>query len=180
MLPGGGGISRPVVVRQRVDGFGDNILLGRYYVLDGAVNSVVPTIAITGRIKFPTADEDRGLGTGKFDEGVGMELSKFLTESWLLFVDGSYTFIGDPEGVNFHDQWNYDVGMGYYLTPRVIGSFYYEEWGALLPGLPNPRDLLVTLSWKMTDTWRMTGSFQLGLSSGAPANGMSFGVSARF
>ena len=57
-------------------GIGDLILRGRYYLVDE--RKLIPTIAVTGRFKIPTADSIRGLGTGEFDEGAGVEVSKKL------------------------------------------------------------------------------------------------------
>jgi hypothetical protein len=37
---------------------------------------VIPEIMPYVKIKFPTADSDRGLGTGEFDETIGVDLSK--------------------------------------------------------------------------------------------------------
>jgi len=37
---------------------------------------LIPEIAPYVKIKFPTADSDRGLGTGEFDETIGVDLSK--------------------------------------------------------------------------------------------------------
>jgi hypothetical protein len=49
-----------------------------YVVLEE--REVVPEIAPYVKIKFPTADSDRGLGTGEFDETIGVDLSKRLID----------------------------------------------------------------------------------------------------
>src|SRR6266487_1085388 len=48
--------------RTTNDGLGDIILQGRYYVVNE--RQYVPSIAITAHVKFPTADDSKGLGTG--------------------------------------------------------------------------------------------------------------------
>jgi len=159
-------------------GIGDLILRGRYYVVDEV--GWVPTIAVTGRIKFPTADSDRGLGTGRFDEGVGVEVSKKLIGSWLGFVDFGYTFIGDPPDVNLRNQWYYDLGVGYNLTQNLLISMYYEEYRALIEDLSNPRDLLFALNYKATSALRFNASVLVGLSDGAPDYALTGGMSWRF
>ena len=60
---------RPTATTE--SGIGDVILRARYYVVDE--HGLVPTVAVTAKIKFPTADRDRGLGTGEFDEGLGLQ-----------------------------------------------------------------------------------------------------------
>lgn len=168
----------PLDSSTRDSGLGDIILRGRYYVVDEG--DFVPLIAVTGRIKFPTADEERGLGTGEFDEGFGFEVSKGIGLDWVAFVDGGYTFIGDPEGIDFRNQWWFDLGAGYYLTDRLFLSLYYEEYRAIVAGLSNPRDLLFAANYKATSAWRVYGSFLVGLSDGAPDYGITGGVSWRF
>ena len=76
-------------------GLGDIILRGRYYLVEE--KDWTPLIAITGRLKLPTADESRGLGTGKMDEGVGTEVSKRLGDNWITFLDGGFN-INRPTG----------------------------------------------------------------------------------
>jgi len=159
-------------------GLGDIILRGRYYLLDE--RGPFPTLALTGRIKFPTADADRGLGTGKFDEGLGLEVTKKLIGNWIGFLDLGYTFIGDPPTANLRNQWNYDLGLGYYFTKDLLGSFYYEEWRALVEGLSNPRDLLFAMNYKATSILRFNASLLVGLSDGAPDYGLTGGLSFRF
>src|SRR5262245_27447420 len=106
---------RPTTTTE--SGIGDVVLRGRYYVIDE--HGWVPTVAVTGKIKFPTADRDRGLGTGEFDEGVGLQVSKKLTDTWISFVDLGYTNLGNPPGVTLRNQWNYDLGVGYYFTQAL-------------------------------------------------------------
>ncbi|MEW6246505.1 MAG: transporter [Nitrospirota bacterium] len=159
-------------------GIGDLILRGRYYLVDE--RDWIPTIAVTGRIKFPTADENRGLGTGEFDEGFGVEVSKTLVGNWLGFVDFGYIFIGDPPGVDLRNQWYYDFGVGYNATKNLLLSAYYEEYRALIPNLSNPRDFLFALNYKATSALRFNASLLVGLSDGAPAYGLTGGISWRF
>lgn len=159
-------------------GIGDLVLRARYYVIEE--RAYLPLVAATGRVKFPTADESRGLGTGQFDEGVGLEFSKQLTEQIIGFADVGYTIIGKPDNVPLRNQWNYALGVGYSFTRNLLGSVYYEEYRALISGLQNPRDLLFTVNYKATSAFRMNASLQVGLSSGAPDYGLTGGVSYRF
>lgn len=159
-------------------GIGDLILRGRYYLVDE--REWVPTIAVTGRIKMPTADASRGLGTGEFDEGAGLELYKKLFGQWWGFMDFGYTLIGDPADVNLRNQWYYDLGVGYDLTKNMLLSMYYEEYQALIAGLSNPRDLRFAINYKANDALRLNASTLIGLSDGAPDYGLTGGISWRF
>lgn len=159
-------------------GLGDMSLKGRYYVLDD--QGSVPSVAATARIKFPTADKDKNLGTGEFDEGLGLELSKSFTEKILGMLDVGYTFIGNPPGQNYRNIWNFDFGPGYRFTHALTGSVYYEESRALVAGDSNPEDLLFWLDYKLTQAIRLGSGVTIGLSDGAPDIGFDFGGRVRF
>ncbi|TAJ26829.1 MAG: transporter [Nitrospirae bacterium] len=165
----------PIVTNS---GLGDLVLRGRYYMLDEGGG--LPEVAVTARLKIPTAEADKGLGTGEFDEGFGIEVTRTLLGNWVGFVDAGYTFIGKPPGIDLRNQWYYDVGLGYNLTKDLTASMYYEEWRALLDGFQNPQDLLFSLSYTHTPAVRMNLSTQIGLSDGAPSYGLTGGVSLRF
>lgn len=177
---GSGGSNIPGIAPTRTtrSGLGDIILSGRYFVLDEG--DWLPSVAATGFVKFPTADENEGLGTGEYDGGLGAELAKFLTNDLVLYLDGGYTFIGSPPGTSLNNQWNYDIGLGYYLTDDLIASVYYEEWRAVSDTGVNPRDVFASLQYTVFQWLRLTASGLVGLSDGAPDYGVSGGLSLRF
>lgn len=159
-------------------GLGDMFLKGRYYVVEE--HGFLPTIALTAKVKFPTADESQGLGTGKFDEGFGVEVSRRFLERFIGYFDLSYTFIGSPAGTDLRNQTAYDLGLGYQFTPKLLGSIFYEERTALISGQPNPRDFLITGDYKVTQAFRLNAAVEVGVSSGAPNYGLTAGASLRF
>ena len=159
-------------------GIGDIILRGRYYVVEE--NDYIPLIALTGRLKLPTASASQGLGTGEMDEGVGTEVSKRLGEQWITFLDGGFNVIGRPDGLNLRNQWWYDVGGGYYFTKDLLGSVYFEEYRSLVSGLQNIRDVFLGMNYVASSAWRFNGGVALGVSNGAPDYVLSTGTSYRF
>ena len=51
-------------------------------------------------------------------------------------VDGGYTVIGKPAGVDYNNNWWYDVGVGQDLASGVVNlSVFFEEYRAIVPGL---------------------------------------------
>lgn len=84
---------------QNACGIGDVVVRGRYYVVDE--HAWLPTIAVRAHLKAPTADAERGLGTGRPDEGMGVEVTRSVGRGLSAMVDGGYTFIGEPEGLEF-------------------------------------------------------------------------------
>jgi len=163
---------------QTNSGIGDMILKARYYAVDE--HGLLPAIALVALIKFPTADESQGLGTGKFDEGVGVEFSRTFLQNFIAYFDISYTVIGSPAGTDLNNQTTYDIGLGYKFTPQLLGSVFYEERTALITGEPNPRSLLFNADYKVSQTFRLNALVEAGLSNGAPNYGLTAGASLKF
>ena len=178
LLSAGQGVAGQAAQRETNSGLGDIILRGRYYLVEE--RDYVPLIAITGRLKLPTASEGKGLGTGALDHGYGIEMSKLIGEKWLAFLDGGYNFIGNPDGVELQNQYWYDVGAGYYFTKNLLASVYFEEYRALVPGLVNIRDFFFAMNYKASAAWRFNGGVAVGVSNGAPDYVVSIGTSHRF
>jgi hypothetical protein len=163
----------------RACGAGDIVVRGRYYLIDE--RGWAPTIAVRAHIKTPTASAGHGLGTGKPDEGFGIEISRTLPGSVLAMVDGGYTIIGKPAGADFRNTWWYDVGIGKNLAGgRVSLSVFFEEFRAIVPAFTNARDVLAAVQVTGAGGWRVQISGERGLSAGAPDHGFTFGASRRF
>lgn len=174
----GGGTGSVRGQKVTTSGLGDIILRGRYYIVEE--KDWTPLIAITGRLKLPTASESRRLGTGKMDEGLGAEVSKRVGDNWITFLDGGFNIIGRPEGLNLRNQWWYDVGGGYYFTKDLLASVYFEEYRSLVSGAQNIRDVFFGMNYRASSAWRFNGGLALGLSNGAPDHALSIGTSYRF
>jgi hypothetical protein len=160
-------------------GMGDIVVRGRYYLVDQ--HGWAPTIAVRAHVKTPTASRERGLGTGRPDEGVGVEVSRTFARGTIAMVDGGYTVIGKPENFDFTNTWWYDFGIGQDVVKDVVNvSVFFEEYRAILPGLANARNVLTAVSLTGPNGWRVQVSGELGLSDGAPDHGITFGASRRF
>lgn len=159
-------------------GMGDIVARGRYYLLDE--RAWLPTIAVRGHVKAPTASAERGLGTGRPDEGIGLEVSRTIAGGATAMVDGGYTVIGKPAAVAYHNNWWYDVGLGQDVRKVVNLSVFFEEYRAIVPGLSNARDVLAAVSVIGSGGWRVQVSGEFGLSDGAPDHGVTVGASRRF
>lgn len=162
-------------------GLGDIVVRGRYYVLDEDERGWLPTVAVRAHVKAPTASADAGLGTGRSDEGMGLEVSRMVGRGFMTMVDGGYTLIGKPLGVDFKNRWWYDVGVAQSLANGAANvSVFFEEYSAIVPGFVNARDLLAVLSLKSANGWRIQLLGEFGLSDGAPDLGVTIGASRRF
>jgi hypothetical protein len=159
-------------------GLGDVLLKASYVLLDE--KPFLPEIAPYVKIKFPTADKDRGLGTGEFDETVGVDLSKQLIGPLSGYVTVAYTFIGSPSGTDFRNSFGWSIGAAYALIPNLSFFAFLDGATAIARGEDDPLELRVGAELKIIQGLKLTGAVTRGLSNGSPDWGISAGLTARF
>ena len=165
-------------VTQTEDGLGDLLLKGSFIVLPE--QTLAPEIAPYLKIKFPTADERRGLGTGEFDETLGVDLSKRLFDRWFGYVSVAYTFIGSPPGENLRNTFGWSVGAAYAVLQPLSVFAFIDGNTAIARGQADPVELRVGAEYKLFKALKLTGSVTRGLTNGAANWGVSAGLALRF
>jgi len=165
-------------VASSESGLGDIMVRGTYILKREGPKSF--DLGLAGRLKLPTADESKGLGTGEMDEGVGLEFAKEINASWSILADAYYTIIGDPEGVDYNNQVAMDLGFYKPLTETLGLTVLYETQSAIIDGSADPRSVSGTLSYGAQDGLQFTGGLTLGMSDGSPDMGLSAGFSKKF
>lgn len=126
-------------------GFGDIKLGAKYAFLDDYRGDGVG-LALRGLIKFGTADEAKGLGTGTAGGGFDLILSKNLNYKADLHASIGYQFQGDPNAVagverNVGNAFKWGVGLNvpacdkWTLQAEVTGRSYssagYDQTSAV-------------------------------------------------
>lgn len=159
-------------------GLADAIINGSYTLKKDGPKSF--DLAAAGRLKLPTADESRGLGTGELDLGSGLEFAKELRPGLTLLVDGYYTIIGDPAGVDLNNELALDIGIFRQFRKDLSLTVLYATRGAIVDGNADPREISGTLYYASADGNNYFGGLLLGLSDGSPDAGISVGLSRRF
>lgn len=79
-----------------------------------------PGIRLTGSIKTPVADVDRGFGTGAWDGALGLSLSQRL-QNWFLFGEAMYWWMGDMDALALGNSIAYSVSLGRSLRGGRLG-----------------------------------------------------------
>jgi hypothetical protein len=176
------GLPTPVDRQRRTSdaGFGDLVLRGRYYAYDDpGVDAPLPGVTPFIKVKIPTADESKGLGTGEWDVGFGLELDKRLREFFLL-GDLSYTVIGDPPGQNFRNRPAASIGIGRFFTPDVAVTALLDWRRAIVAGRDDALELVGLVQVRLSPTLLVTPNAFVGLTDGSPDFGLGVEVSWRF
>ncbi len=161
-------------------GLGDLVMKGRLYLFDDpGSSSPLPGLASFVKVKFPTANETEGLGTGEFDLGFGVEFDKQIRD-FSLFADAGYTFIGEPPGTDLRNRISAGVGVGYDLSRNHSASVSLAWSRSLVEGADDPADIFFDFKWLITRTFSFTPFASFGLTDGSPDFGVGFQTSWRF
>lgn len=159
-------------------GLGDILLRGAYALMREEPDTFA--LALAGKLKLPTADEDKGLGTGEADIGAGLEFAKTVAPGWTFLADGYYTIIGEPAGAEFNNQLALDLGFYRELSGTLGLTVLLEAQSAIVDGNDGPRSLSGTLSHSASENTKLTAGLNIGLSDGSPDAGVSIGFGRKF
>lgn len=146
------------------NGLGDVRVVGEWDVLPQAPRR----FSLTGSFlwKIPTADENKGLGTGETDYGAFAELG-YTVGGNKPFVAVGYIRKGDTPTIDFRDTWLYSLGVSHYAgADEVYVSLDTRQ--NVLPGFEDTR--LLSAGWlhslSANQTLRVDGS--VGLNDASP------------
>ncbi len=109
---------------------------------------------LTGKIKFATADEDKGLGTGESDYSLQADVYKFVNDFTLLSSVG-YKFRGDPTGFALNDVFMASLGGTYKFTPDVSGGLFFDFRESAISGNDSIQELSAFVSRRVSENWRL-------------------------
>lgn len=166
---GVGGVSS--VGRQ--SGMGDITLKSGYVLV--VEKDQIPQIRPTAFVKFPTADRNKALGTGEFDEGFAVEVSKWLG-SWNTFAEAGYTVQGKTPDLPLRNFMAYNAGVAWQVSDNLRPILLIK--GATPPA-DNSSSLLevrLKLKYQATPHTGIEGYFAQGLASSSPDYGSGFAV----
>ena len=165
-------------VTSTEDGLGDVLLKGQYVVLEET--TILPEIGPYLKIKFPTADDSRGLGTGEFDETIGVDLSKVLFPDFVAYLALAYTFIGSPAGSDFDNSFGWSFGAAYQVMRGFNVFAFLDGATAIASGQDDPIELRFGADYRLTQPLKVFFAVTRGLSDGSADWGVSAGLSLRF
>lgn len=163
---------------EEQSGLGDITLESSYILLQDA--SGLPDLALICYLKFPTADEDKGLGTGKFDWGPGLHLAKWLG-TWQPFIEGRYILQGAARAeTGARDYLLADAGLGYAWNENLYAAGFSRFGTVTFDGMAAPLDLRLKTVWAFTEANSVELYLVKGLSDGSPEYGGGISFFAAF
>ena len=163
--------------RTRQSGLGDIVVAGTYDMYVGHANGTL--VDVTAKIKFGTADEAKGLGTGKNDYALQADLYKTLGENTVFGTLG-YKVLGSPAGTTLNNVFYASLGAGHqYSRETSAGLILNLQQKASATGSAQ-RELTAYVSHKLGKTWKAQAYAVKGFSDGSPDWGAGAMFTAAF
>jgi hypothetical protein len=152
--------------RTTESGLGDIVAAITYNLLNGGDAGFV--IDLTGRIKFPTANESKGLGSGKTDYAAQINVDKNFTGGVYLSAGLGYRVLGEPSGITYDNVTYGSLGGGYNFTKDTSVGVSYDWATAAVDGATSPQEMSVYASHFINDNYKISGVIYAGLSDASP------------
>ena len=178
----GAGADRVVVpgvnnARRTESGLGDIVLSGFYNVLDERKGGL--GLDLGAKLKLPTADENKGLGTGELDYAVQLDFFRPF-DATTLFGSIGYRVYGDPPGVNLRDVPYASIGASYRMSSqRAIGAAY-DYRPHIVDGGGKVSEATLFWSNRLTPQWKLQIYGVVGFADASPDAGIGALLERRF
>ena len=161
---------------QKENGLADTELKIKYRLIDE--KDLMPSFAIAGKLKIPTASESKGLGSGKMDFGINLIFTKNLSKRLVLHLNLGYTFIGEDR---VNNEFNYSVAGQFIIS---------DKWALVgeIVGVNNlngrkgddPFSGLLGTYYLITDNIVWDAGVEIGMSKAAPDFRFTTGLTLLF
>lgn len=153
----GGGAERvtlpgEAVGRRTESGLGDIVASVAYGVLSGPDAPLY--LDLTGKVKFGTADEEKGLGTGKND--YSLQLDAYQAYGRVTpFATLGYRRYGDPDGFDLINVYYGSLGLSYRVSQSTSAGLAYDARNRIVEGGARVREAMAFVSYKFSTTWKL-------------------------
>src|SRR5499427_9987182 len=138
------GVNQP---RRTASGLGDIVGAVFYNALDDRKAPV--GLDLGAKVKFGTANSDKGLGTGENDFAVQADFFKAMGK-FTPFGTIGYRWYGDPPGVNFRNVPYASLGGAYRLSQDTSLGAVYDFRDSVFAGGPKVSELTGYVSQKLS------------------------------
>ena len=108
---------------------------------------------LTGKVKFGTADVEKGLGTGENDFTVQADFLKF-TDSITWIGSVGYKFRGQPRGATLDDSFLASAGGIYKVSVDTRAGMFFDYRESSI-GADAARELSLFVSNRVSDDWKL-------------------------
>ena len=170
------GVTPSTVPRRTESGLGDITIATGYGFHPFDSNGLL--VEASALLKLPTADKDKGLGTGETDLGVQIGLSKpmgLLTP----FLTVGYTVLGDSDRISYNNILHGSLGVSCAVSDTISATVSYDVRSKATDVADPFQELSVACAKLITRSWKASLLIAAGLSDAAPdwTGGISLAIS---
>jgi len=152
--------------KRTVSGMGD-LVIGSSYTIHEADGWLVD---VTGKIKLPTGEKDKGLSTGKTDYTALVDVYKSIQKFTVNFGAG-YKWVGDPVGTNFRNIYLWNGGISTKLSDKVRVGLSLDYAQSVVTGLKPRQELMAYMLRQLEGGWKLQLYGSAGLNNNSPDMG---------
>lgn len=165
VVAGVGAVRRTAVATRTDSGLGDLTTAATYSLFADA--NTQSGLDITGKIKFGTADSDKGLGTGKNDYWLLLDPYKKLGNvTW--FGGLGYGILGSSETLQLKNVVSANAGFSYKLDQRASAGAMFDYRSKSSDAGFDQRELTAFYSRKLGDAYKLQAYALKGFADGSP------------
>lgn len=166
-------VALPDTIESEDVGLGDPLLRADVELLKAG--KILPSVHIAAQLKVPLTDVDQGFGTGEWDYGGGVSLTKAVGGNF-VFVDVTYWVLGDLPDLELQDPVAYSVTLCRPLTGgrfAVLASFLgYTE---IIEDADPPAQVNLALTYRLASGRSLSASMVFGVRESSPDFSVSLG-----
>lgn len=118
---------------------------------------------LTGRVRLPTGDQDKGLGVGATDYVALTELG-WDGDAGGVFASAGRRFLGDADDFERVDGWQASAGGWVNVGDSAVIGAYYDWRNSSVRDGEDPSSVEAYVSWRLNDAWKIELNGGVGLS----------------
>jgi Putative MetA-pathway of phenol degradation len=152
-----GGVGRAVAgsQRERNSGIGDSTLALTYQM--DPLSEASPFVDFRLDVKIPTADREKGLGTGELDYSAQVDISQNYGSS-ILFATVGYTFRGKTDFyAGLKDSAYLQLGAARPIGSKWNLGVFYDFREPPSTFSPEIHEVVPYVSYRLSEKWSFTG-----------------------
>jgi hypothetical protein len=178
----GGGADRVVLPgastgRRTESGLGDIVLSGFYNLMDERKGGL--GLDLGGKIKLPTADDTKGLGTGELDYAVQLDFFRPF-DATTLFGSIGYRVYGNPPGQTLRDVPYASIGASYRMSSQQSLGVAYDYRPHIVNGGGEVSEVTAFWSNRLSPEWKLQLYGVIGFADASPDAGVGMLLERRF
>ena len=127
------------------------------------------SLDLKGKIRFGTASAAQGLGTGRNDYALSLELDQRLPGGASLFASFGRSFPVSTPDLALHQVWFGSVGADYKLAPRWTAALWLDMRQATTATSGRVAEVTADLTYRISRAWKIDVYGVKGFAAGSPA-----------